>query len=31
LILLAIGGISVIYIVITEIAKKFFYKIVRQN
>lgn len=31
LILLTIGGIAVIYIVITEIAKKFFYKIVRQN
>jgi len=31
LILLAIGGIAVTYIVITEIAKKFFYKIVRQN
>ena len=31
LILLAIAGIAVVYIVITEIAKKFFYKIVRQN
>jgi Mg2+-importing ATPase len=31
LILLAIAGIAVIYVLITEIAKKFFYKIVRQN
>jgi len=31
LILLAIAGIAVVYILITEIAKKFFYKIVRQN
>lgn len=31
LILLAIGGIACTYILITEIAKKFFYKIVRQN
>ena len=31
LILLAIGGIACVYILITEIAKKFFYKIVRQN
>ena len=31
LILVTIGGIAVTYIVITEIAKKFFYKIVRQN
>jgi len=31
LILLAIGGIAAVYVLITEIAKKFFYKIVRQN